>query len=110
MTLAEYATELEKSRKPGDLAVARYIRAHETRLSLWVNEYSVRMNKADKEDLMQVALLACHEVVTAPDADAAILNVRNAMSRMARAGAAWNTRKAYSVSGTDESPNNHEES
>lgn len=94
MTLIEYAAALEKSRKPGDAAVARYIRAHQVRLSYWLGRYSQRMNREDREEMLQIALLACVEATRSPDAETALKNVRNAIERHAYDAYAWHNRRA----------------
>lgn len=93
MTLNEYADALEKSAAPGDAVVARYIRAHEARLKGWVRDFTLGMNRADREELMQVALLACVEACRAPDAETALKSIHNAMQRSARHAASWKKRK-----------------
>lgn len=93
MTLNEFAKQLEKSSKPGDAAVARYIRTHEVRLGTWVRRLSKGMSASDREELMSAALLACVEAVRAPDAETALKNVRNAMQRTARHASAWKARR-----------------
>lgn len=105
MTLLEYATHLEKSTRPGDAAVARYIRTHEARLLGWVRDFSNGMSRADREELLQVALLACVEAVRAPDADTALNEVKNAMQRHARHEASWRARRVASKTDDNSAPN-----
>jgi transposase-like protein len=93
MTLLEYADALEKSRKPGDVVVARYIRTHEARLFGWIRQFTNGMNRADRDELLQVAVLACVEAVRAPDAETAITSVRNAMDRHAHQAQQWKLRR-----------------
>jgi hypothetical protein len=97
MTLSEYAAALEKSRKPGDAAVARYIRTHEARLAGWLKDFTNGMSRADREELTQVCLLAVVEAVRAPDAETALRNVRNAMERASYNRAAWNARRSAAL-------------
>lgn len=98
-TFSEYAEQLEKSPRPGDAAVGRYIRTHKERLELLLKGFFGRrgFSAADREELMQVALLGCVEAVHAPDADTAIKNIHNSMQRHSRHAAAWNARRAYST-------------
>jgi len=89
-TLSEYRAHLEKSKKPSDQCVARYIREHEKKLRLWLFDY---MNGAQSRgDLLQETLLACVEASRNPDGERALKDVRNAMQRHSRRGKAWNKR------------------
>jgi len=94
LTLTEYAAALEKSRRPGDAAIARYIRTHKQRIECWLLDAGFRLSRSDREDLTQVAMLAIAQVVSAPDADTALNRVQNAIHNESRQKLAWNSRKS----------------
>jgi DNA-directed RNA polymerase specialized sigma subunit len=97
LKLLEYAAALEVSRRPGDAAVARYIRTHEAKLKGWVRDFSKGRSKEDREELMQIALLACVEAVRSPDPETAMKNIHNTMQRHSRHAAAWESRRAAAL-------------
>lgn len=94
MTLRDYASALEKSRKPADRAVARFIREHERRLNFWLRRFSQRLPREDRDELQQVALLAVVQAVTgAEGAEVALENIIRSMHRESDRSAAWNARR-----------------
>ena len=94
MNLIEYAAALEKSSKPGDAVVARYIRAHEARIKGWLADAGRGLSRADREELTQIAMLAVVQAITAPDADAALARVHADIQRHVDRTNAWNSRRA----------------
>lgn len=102
MTLSEYAAAMERSRRPGDAAVARYIRQNEAKLRGWIEDGLPRRGggrgnvKAQmREELTQVALLAVVEVVRGTgDAEAALRSIGNAIQNQANRDAAWCARRS----------------
>jgi hypothetical protein len=93
VTLREYADALEKSRKPGDVAVGQYIRKHEVRLRGWVKDFRNGALGSEHEEILAACLLACVEAVQETDADAALKSVHNAMQRASRRAKVWQKRK-----------------
>lgn len=100
MTLIEYAARMEKSSKAHDLAIAKYIRTHIHRLNDLVNRFA--KTRADRDELMQVALLACCERALTDDPEVALKNIHNAMQRYARHEASWRIRKFPLMGDEDE--------
>ncbi len=93
-SLSEYAAALEASGRPGDRAIASYIRSHEVRLKGWIAEAGRGLGREDRAELVQVALLAVAEVVAGAETpEEALSHIHEAVRREGRRSAAWNARR-----------------
>lgn len=97
LLLTEYAEALERSKRPPDAAAAKYIRANMGLLIRLWKKFANGLNTADREELMQVTVLACVAATRAPDAETALKSIHNEMQNLKRHAASWRDRKVASI-------------
>lgn len=106
MTLMEYAAALGRSRKPGDAEVSAFILSNRAKLRGWLSQFSLGMNRDERDELLQACLLAIVEVVRGlrpetgrknkarESAEApGLKDVRNAIERHSEQNASWKARR-----------------
>jgi hypothetical protein len=94
MKITEYAVAMEKSGRPGDLAVARFLRENERKLRRYLRRAGNGLDKEDRDELAQVAMLAVVQAVHGTeDVGQALRAVDAALAREKRAAVGWRDRK-----------------